>query len=90
MNNRQLTGMLIKRGIISLPELKNLENLATESGESIKDILLKENRLDENQLVDILSEQYNVPRINLNELDIDPNVISLLNPQFVSRYHVIP
>ena len=64
LNNRQLTGMLIKRGIISLPELKSLEELSIESGESIKDILFKENRLDENQLVDILSEQYNVPKIN--------------------------
>ena len=49
--------MLVKRGIISLPELKSLEELSFESGESIKDILFKENRLNENQLVDILSEQ---------------------------------
>ena len=62
--------MLIKRGIISLPELKSLEELSIESGESIKDILFKENKLNENQLVDILSEQYNVPKIDLSELEI--------------------
>ncbi|MBP5592216.1 Flp pilus assembly complex ATPase component TadA, partial [bacterium] len=90
MNNRQLTGMLIKRGIISLPELKSLEELSIESGESIKDILFKENRLDENQLVDILSEQYNVPKIDLSELEIQPEVIALLNEQIVTRYNVIP
>lgn len=82
--------MLIKRGIISLPELKSLEELSIESGESIKDILFKENRLDENQLVDILSEQYNVPKINLSELEIQPEVIALLNEQIVTRYNVIP
>ena len=82
--------MLIKRGIISLPELKSLEELSIESGESIKDILFKENRLDENQLVDILSEQYNVPKIDLKELEIQPDVIALLNEQIVTRYNVIP
>ncbi len=90
MNNRQLTSMLIKRGIISLPELKQLEDLSAETGESIKDILFRDNRLDENHLVDILSEQYNVPKIQLSELDIDPEVISILSPQIVNRYKVVP
>lgn len=90
MNNRQLTGMLVRRGIISLPELKSLEELSIESGDSIKDILFRDNRLDESQLVDILSEQYNVPKIELGELDIQPEVIALLNNQIVSRYNVVP
>jgi len=90
LNNRQLTGMLIKRGIISLPELKNLEELSNETGESIRDILLKDDRLDESQLVDILSEQYNVPKIDLSELEIDKEVIDILSDQIVDRYKVVP
>lgn len=90
MNNRQLTGMLIKRGIISLPELKNLEELSNETGESIRDILFKDDRLDENQLVDILSEQYNVPKIDLSELEIEQEVIEILSDQIVDRYKVVP
>ncbi len=90
MNNRQLTGMLIKRGIISLPELKNLEELSNETGESIRDILFKDDRLDENQLVDILSEQYNVPKIDLSELEIEQEVIDILSDQIVDRYKVVP
>jgi type IV pilus assembly protein PilB len=90
LNNRQLTGMLIRRGIISLPELKQLEDLSSETGESIKDILFRDNRLDEGQLVDILSEQYNVPKIELSELDIDPEVVAILSGQIVNRYKVVP
>ncbi len=82
--------MLIKRGIISLPELRSLEELSTESGQSIKDLLFSDNRLNEGQLVDILSEQYNVPKIDLSELEIQQEVIDLLNPQIVTRYNVIP
>jgi type IV pilus assembly protein PilB len=82
--------MLIKRGIISLPELRSLEEMSTESGQSIKDLLFRDNRLNESQLVDILSEQYNVPRIDLSELEIQQEVLDLLNPQIVSRYNVIP
>ena len=82
--------MLIKRGIISLPELKNLEELSNETGESIRDILFKDDRLDENQLVDILSEQYNVPKIDLSELEIEQEVIDILSDQIVDRYKVVP
>ncbi len=82
--------MLIRRGIISLPELKQLEDLSAETGESIKDILFRDNRLDEGQLVDILSEQYNVPKIELSELDIDPEVVTILSSQIVNRYKVVP
>jgi len=90
LNNRQLTGTLIKRGIISLPELKNLEELSNETGESIRDILFKDDRLDEGQLVDILSEQYNVPKIDLSELEIEKEVIDILSDQIVDRYKVVP
>ncbi|MGI6395042.1 MAG: type IV-A pilus assembly ATPase PilB [bacterium] len=90
MNNRQLTGMLVKKGIISLPELRSLEELSLESGQSIKEILFRENRLSESMLVDVLSEQYNVPKIDLGELEIQQEVIDLLNPQIVSRYNVVP
>jgi type IV pilus assembly protein PilB len=82
--------MLIRRGVISLPELKQLENLSAETGESIKDLLFKDNRLDESTLVDILSEQYNVPKIDLRELEIDPEVIGILSNQIVNRYKVVP
>ncbi len=90
MNNRQLTGMLVKRGILSLPELKNLEEKSLESGQGLKDLLFKEARIDESQLVDMLSEQYNVPKIKLTDLDIEEEVISILNKQTCLRYKVVP
>ncbi len=90
MNNRQLTGMLVKRGILSLPELKNLEEKSLESGQGLKDLLFKEARIDESQLVDMLSEQYNVPKIRLVDLEIEAEVISILNKQTCLRYKVVP
>ncbi len=90
MNNRQLTGMLIKRGVISLPELKSLEERSLETGEALKEILFKENKLDENQFVDILADQYNVPRVDLSELEIEDEVIAILSKQIAERYNVVP
>lgn len=90
MNNRQLTGMLIKRGIISLPELKHLEEKSLETGSSLKEILFKESKISEAQLVDILSEQYNVPKISLKDIEIEDDVIAILSKQIALRYTVIP
>ncbi|HOW52718.1 MAG TPA: type IV-A pilus assembly ATPase PilB [bacterium] len=90
MNNRQLTGMLVKRGILSLPELKSLEEKSLESGQGLRDLLFKEARIDETQLVDMLSEQYNVPKISVADLEIEAEVISILNKQTCLRYKVVP
>ena len=90
MNDRQLTGMLIKRGVISLPELREVESRAAETGLALRDILLQEGRFDENQLVDLLSEHYHVPKIDLSTIDIPEDVISILPKEIVERYNVVP
>lgn len=90
MDNKQLTGMLVKRGLLSLPELKNLEEKALESGRGFRDLLSKEANIDEDKIVDILSEQYNVPKIRLADLDIEDDIISILNKQTCVRYKVMP
>lgn len=90
MDERQLTGMLIKRGIVSLPELRNMEKRAGAEGQTLQKVLYEENVLDDSKLVDLLSEQYNVPTIDLSELDIDQEVIEILSEKIVRRYNVIP
>ncbi|MCK5808003.1 type IV-A pilus assembly ATPase PilB [bacterium] len=89
MNERQLAGMLVKKGIISLPELRNMEQ-SLVAGEKLKELLLKENKISENDLLDIISEQYNVPKIVLRELDIDQEIIEILPKRIVLRHNVIP
>ncbi len=90
MDNKQLAGMLVKRGLISLPELKDLEERALETGKGLRDLLMSEAQIDEGKIVDLLSEQYNVPKIKLADLEIDPEVISILNKQTCLRYKTIP
>jgi len=90
MDNKQLAGMLVKRGLISLPELKDLEERALETGKGLRDLLMSEAQIDEHKIADLLSEQYNVPKIRLADLEIDPEVISILNKQTCLRYKTIP
>ncbi|MFO7736738.1 MAG: type IV-A pilus assembly ATPase PilB, partial [bacterium] len=90
MDERQLTGMLIKRGIVSLPELRNMEKRAGAEGQTLQKVLYEENVLDDSKLVELLSEQYNVPTIDLSELDIDQEVIEILSEKIVRRYNVLP
>ncbi len=89
MNERKLAGMLVKKGVISLPELRNLESSLT-AGEKLKDLLMREGKISEDDLLDIVSEQYNVPKIKLSELDIDPEIIKILPKRIVLRHNVVP
>ena len=81
--------MLVKKGIISLPELRNMEQSLT-AGEKLKELLLKENKISEEDLLDIISEQYNVSKIVLRDLDIDQEIIDILPKRIVLRHNVVP
>jgi len=90
MNDRQLSSMLIKRGVISLPELRNFESSASESNSTLKDVLFRKNKIDEKGLVEILSDHYNVPTIDFEDLEIESDIISILSRQIAERYVVVP
>ncbi len=90
MDDRQLSGMLIKRGAISLPELKELEELATEKGQTLKDVLFNENKISEDELVTMLSEHYKVPVMDIGDLELDKDIAGVISRQVAERYCVIP
>ena len=86
----RLGEILVREDLISPEQLETALAEQKVSGGRLSYHLSRLGYLEESELADILSRQYNVPSINLSEFEIDPDVIKLIGRDIVEKYKVIP
>jgi len=82
--------MLLKAGLISGEQLeKALKEQQNTSGR-LGSILVKLGYITEDEIVQFLSKQFNVPAVNLSEYKIDDNILKLIPAHIAQKYGVVP
>lgn len=87
---KKLGDILIERGLITEEVLKKALATQEKTGEKLGEILLKMGLITEEDLYSALSEIYNVPYVNLEEVAIDSEVVRLIPEHISRRYRIIP
>lgn len=87
---KRLGDILIERGLITEETLKKALITQERTGEKLGEILLKMNLIKEEDLYFALSEIYNVPYINLEEIAINSDIAKLIPEHLCRRYKIIP
>src|SRR5262245_51247982 len=82
--------MLLKAGYISQEQLNEALDHQKKNGGKIGYYLVKLGFVREDDITNLLSEQYGVPSINLRHFDIDEGVIKLIPSEVAQKYLVIP
>src|SRR5262247_15453 len=82
--------MLLKAGYISQEQLSEALDHQKKNGGKIGYNLVKLGFVREDDITNLLSEQYGVPSINLRHFDIDEGVIKLIPSEVAQKYLVIP
>jgi len=86
----KLGEILIKRNIITSEQLEKAFKEQKADGGRLGTVLIKLGFVSDNELLQILSEQYGVPSIKLAEFKIDPEVLKLIPPDVATKYQVMP
>ncbi|MGM0409668.1 MAG: GspE/PulE family protein, partial [Bacillota bacterium] len=84
---------LIDLNLISeneLNEVKDLMKLKDYKDYSLEDILIEEGLIEENKLIDIFHDLYNIPIINLRNFDINYNIVKIFSEEFLKTNKVLP
>lgn len=88
-DRKRLGFLLTEAGIISQSQLDfALANKGRE--DKLGDYLIKENLITEQQLIELLSKQLNVPQIQLSQYEIEPELIQLVPKELAKRGLLIP
>lgn len=82
--------LLVKENLINIEQLEKAKKEQKSYGGRLSSALVKLGYLNDSQLAEFLSKQYNIPAIDLDKFNIDPEVIKLVPKKMCEKYKVIP
>ncbi|UCB57591.1 MAG: Flp pilus assembly complex ATPase component TadA [Candidatus Omnitrophota bacterium] len=87
---KSLGEILVEKGLITAEQLKQAQAQARTSARPLRQILVKQGLISEEDLTVFLSQQFNLPYIELTNYLIDPEVIDLVPEALARKYLLIP
>jgi type IV pilus assembly protein PilB len=81
---------LIKAGKITQAQLNEALTMQKDQGGRVGTNLIKLGYLSERELVEGLSQQFKVPSVDLNGMEIDESVIKIIPPDIARKYTILP
>ncbi len=89
-SKKRIGAVLLERGAITPEQLDYALKLQAESGRRLGEILTSEQIISENDLIEAISVKLKIPRVDLNDLMIDPAVLRLVPAEMARRLQVLP
>jgi type IV pilus assembly protein PilB len=86
----KLGEMLLKAGLIDQEQLTEALESQKKNGEKLGFNLVQLGYVQEDDITQLLSEQYGVPSINLRHFEIEESVINLIPSEVAQKYLVVP
>ncbi len=82
--------ILLSTGKVSVQQLEEALGIQKEQGGRLGSILVKLGHLEDTDLVDLLSQHFGVPSIDLNEMEVDESVLKIIPPDIARKYTILP
>jgi type IV pilus assembly protein PilB len=89
-NNNRLGELLVREKLISLSQLRHAQEEQQKSGQNLGYTLAKLGYVSDDEITSFLSQQYRVPTVNLEEYEIDPEILKLVQKEPCERHKVVP
>ena len=82
--------LLLKEKLITAEQLQQALGQQKSGGGKLGYNLVKMGFVKDEQITSLLSKQYGVPAINLNQFKIDPTIVKLVPTETARKYQIIP
>ena len=87
---KRLGDILVEAGRISHAQLDGALKLQAQSRKKLGEVLIEMGFVSESEMINILSEQLVIPKINLDETYINPVVARSIPKEIAKKYNLIP
>lgn len=81
---------LVQAGLINEEDLRRAREVEKDDGSLVTVTLIKLGAITQGQLLTFLSEVYETPGVDLDEVEVDQSVSKLLPPEVASKFQVVP
>ncbi len=90
MSKKGMGELLVRKQLINVDQLEAVKREQAQSGESFASVVVKLGYLKDAELAGFLSDQHNVPAIDLDSFEIDPEVIKTVPRETCAKHLVFP
>lgn len=87
---KRMGEMLVEMGLLTPEQLQEALEEQKATGERLGKVLIDKGFITENQLLETLEFILGIPRVQLNKMQIDPEVIKLIPPNIIRKYKMLP
>lgn len=85
----KLKDILIKEGLVTTPDFEKLKEGADRMGQNLVDVLISQSVITQEYFFNLISQYFNIERVNLNVEPIDIELLHKLNEEIARRKRVI-
>ncbi|MDD4363001.1 MAG: type II secretion system protein GspE, partial [Atribacterota bacterium] len=91
LSNMRLGEILINQGMINSEQLKKaLTEQKADNKKKIGEILVSQGAIDQKQLLQALQHVYEAEYIELEDIILDPEIVSVIPKRIAVRYKIVP
>ncbi len=90
IRKKLLGEILLENGLLTREQLEEALAEQKRSKEKLGKILVRKGYLNEDQLLEVLEFALGIPRVQLNRLNIDPQVVRVLPATLIRRHRILP
>ncbi|MBY0371439.1 type IV-A pilus assembly ATPase PilB [bacterium] len=90
MSAGRLGDLLVARGLITANQLKDAVELRKQNQTRLSAALIQLGHVNENVLVTFLSQQYGIPAVSLDEMEVDEEVTKLVPVNLCEKHCLVP
>ena len=88
--NERIGQLLVQENLLSADQLSKAREEASVKGQRLGAQITQLGFLDENELTEFVAKQYGVPSMDLDEIEIDPEIAQLIPHEVVLKHNVMP
>jgi type II secretion system protein E len=85
-----IAALLLDRGLITREQLDEVLAEQRSSGERLDRLLVRKGLVSQNQVLQVIGDQFQMPVVDLQSIEIDDAVLQALPPKLVFRQNCVP
>jgi type IV pilus assembly protein PilB len=86
---KSIQQILRETGQINVSQLETIEKFQKQNGKQFYELVLELDYLTEDQILNTIADELNLPKLVLKDFTIDPETLKVIPVELVSRYSVI-
>tara|TARA_Y100000590_G_scaffold399306_1_gene482388 strand:- start:17962 stop:19593 length:1632 start_codon:yes stop_codon:yes gene_type:complete len=88
--NQTLGQVLVSENYLSPDQINEVLKYKDENRARFGDACIKLGFIDEDQLMDVLGQQLHLPRVDLENFEVDSNALDMVDKELAKNYNIVP